>query len=100
MQKIIYYERAIIDALSRQDRHTELAFERMLEYFIVYDRLEHTNHHLIIVEIYRHRRQSIVALSLKNFISDRTLIRYRKKYLECFSLFYQKQSVEEAAISK
>ena len=101
MQKITHFELRIIDALAHKDQATERAFEKMLEYFSIYDQLEQTSHHLIIVEIYRNRRQSLISLSLKSFISDRTLIRYRKKYLECFSLFYNKQRAsEEAAIAK
>lgn len=67
------------------------AYEKTLEYFSVYDIIEHTNHCHILRKIYndgKYRQKSVVALSLSLHTSERTLTRYRKKYLHCISVYF------------
>lgn len=53
--------------------------------------LEQTSHCKNIQSIYQNaktQQKGIVALSLSLHINERTLIRYRKKYLNCLGIFY------------
>lgn len=83
------------------------AYEKMLDFFSVYDILEQTSHYKNIQSIYQNaktQQKGIVALSLSLHINERTLIRYRKKYLNCIGIFYMAElngkEIAAADISK
>lgn len=83
------------------------AYEKMLDFFSVYDILEQTSHCKNIQSIYQNaktQQKGIVALSLSLHINERTLIRYRTKYLNCLGIFYMAElngkEIAAADISK
>lgn len=83
-------EHMILKALaSDADKNSAVlyAFEKTKEFFAVYDIIENTNHADIIQAIYspaKNRGNTLLHLSARLHISDRTLYRYRRKYMNCF----------------
>ena len=73
------------------------AWDRLMDYFSTKDYLEGSNHVQIIKYIYLRKhylKESFFSVAWKNYIGERTLYRYRKKYIECFAKYYmEEQSV-------
>ncbi len=89
---------SILFSTDRPDSAVLSAFQKMLEFFSAYDFLHHINHLSIIHSIYHNHSyasKTIIHLSLKDNISDRTIYRYRKMYIRCFAYYYQKESRTE-----
>lgn len=98
-----------VKIVTRMDNNPVLmrTYEKMLDFFSVYDILEQTSHCKNIQSIYQNaktQQKGIVALSLSLHINERTLIRYRKKYLNCLGIFYMAElngkEIAAADISK
>ena len=98
-----------VKIVTRMDNNPVLMqkYEKMLDFFSVYDILEQTSHCKNIQSIYQNaktQQKGIVALSLSLHINERTLIRYRKKYLNCLGIFYMAElngkEIAAADISK
>lgn len=67
------------------------AWNRMIDYFLTNDFLEGNNHVEIITYIYttrNHLKETLYCFAWKNYIGERTLYRYRKKYVLCFKRYY------------
>ena len=78
-----------------QDSAAIRAWRRTLDYFLTNDFLDGHNHVEIIVYIYTTKRylsESIYCFAWKNYIGERTLYRYRKKYIRCFKHYYEEES--------
>ena len=74
------------------------AWKRMMDYYLTKDFLEGHNHVSIIVYIYQSKRylnETLYCFSWKNFIGERTLYRYRKKYILCFKHYYKEEIDKE-----
>lgn len=97
-QKIKQQEKHIRNLLRTNkapDSSEQIAWQKTLEYYAVKDALEGTNHWSLIKYIYTDRwsvHDTQFALSQKLCLSERSLFRYRKKYIECFYFFYNKET--------
>ncbi|MBQ8885906.1 MAG: hypothetical protein IJY62_06035 [Clostridia bacterium] len=59
----------------------ESLYEKVLQYFTIYDATEYTNHTKNIRALYgMNTVGSGVAVGLRLFLSESTLLRYRRKY--------------------
>lgn len=90
-------EKLIIGLLN--DERVEAVFSNVLLFYQIYDILYGTNKSTVLKTIYleRHHR-GIVAMTLDLFLSDRTLLRYRKEFVDCFYAVMQIcGSIEEIA---
>lgn len=77
------------------------AWNRFLDYFRTYDLLEGTRHVDLIRYIYLKRAQkqeTMFCIAWKNALSERTLYRYRQKYVKCFHEYYH-QELQSATVS-
>lgn len=86
--------REMIILYEDEDTPARRAWKKMLEYFALNDRLEATNHIELIEYIYnprRYVRQTLFCVAWNNYIGERTLYRYRKKYIKCFDLCYRNE---------
>ena len=74
------------------------AWNRMMDYYGMKDFLEQANHVKVIVYIYlrnKHLNETLYCVSWKNYIGERTLYHYRKKYVLCFKRYYQLEQEQE-----
>ncbi|MBQ8428035.1 MAG: hypothetical protein IJX18_02140 [Clostridia bacterium] len=70
------------------------AWARLVDFSSTIDELEKTSHTRLLHYLYCRpatQRESMLHIALKHALSERTLYRYRKKYIDCFFLFYQKE---------
>lgn len=70
----------------------------MMDYYLTNDFLDGNHHVDIIVYIYQSKRylnETLYCFSWKNFIGERTLYRYRKKYILCFKRYYKEEKQKE-----
>lgn len=74
------------------------AWKRMMDYYLTKDFLDGHHHVDIIIYIYQRKRylnETLYCLSWKNYIGERTLYRYRKKYILCFKWYYAEEKQKE-----
>ena len=74
------------------------AWDRLLNYYIMYDFLEGHNHVALITYIYQSKHalhETIYCFAWKHYIGERTLYRYRKKYILCFKRYYEEELKQE-----
>ena len=74
------------------------AWNRMMDYYLTKDFLDGHHHVDIIIYIYQARHylnETVYCFSWKNFIGERTLYRYRKKYILCFKRYYTEEKQKE-----
>ena len=96
-------EEAWIRSLINEHKNQEndaatLAWKRMIDYFLTNDFLEGNNHVAIITYIYTTRHyvnETFYCFAWKNFIGERTLYRYRKKYILCFKHYYSEEQEKQ-----
>lgn len=77
------------------------AWDRMLDYFVTNDFLDGHHHVEIIVYIYqtnRYLNETVYCFAWKHFIGERTLYRYRKKYIRCFKRYYEEEKKKENVV--
>ncbi len=87
MHKIKTDEIAISNAIIAKDLPTLKAFKIMSGYFYMYDTLHNTNHLKNIKKLYLERKnENLIKISNSLYVEDRSLTRYRKKYLKCFKI--------------
>ena len=70
------------------------AMQKLTEFFSTIDELEFSNHARVIHDLYSRpatANESILYVSLKHAVSERTLYRYRHRYIRCFLMYYQKE---------
>ena len=97
-QKIKQEEMRIRELLYENEPAAIRAWKRMMDYFTTNDYLEGNNHIKIISYIYLTRHyldETFYCCAWKNFIGERTLYRYRKKYVSCFTRFYKEEKSAE-----
>lgn len=78
----------------KQDCAVVRAWKRLMDYFSTKDYLEGSVHIQIIHYIYlnnRHMKETFFSVAWKNYVGERTLYRYRKKYIECFKKYYMEE---------
>ena len=76
------------------------AWERMKDYYLTKDYLDGHHHVEIIDYIYKSQRylmETVYCFAWKNFVGERTLYRYRKKYIRCFKRYYKQEQQKEIA---
>ena len=95
-------EEAWIRNLINENRSSESAairaWNRMIDYFSTNDFLDGYNHVEIITYIYKtkhYANETVYCLAWKNYIGERTLYRYRKKYILCFKRYYEEEQEKE-----
>lgn len=89
--------RSLIKDLSKQTPAVR-AWNRMMDYFLTNDYLDGNHHVQTIVYIYQtncYRNETIYCFAWKNYIGERTLYRYRKKYILCFKRYYEEECGNE-----
>ncbi len=100
-QKIKAEETWIRNLINESKMHNSPAYRawnRMLDYFLMNDFLDGHDHVAIIRYIYRTKRalhETVYCFAWKHFIAERTLYRYRKKYIRCFKRFYAEELEKE-----
>ena len=70
------------------------AWNRMIDYFTTNDFLDGYHHFEIITYIYETKHylnETVYCFAWKNCIGERTLYRYRKKYILCFKRYYEEE---------
>lgn len=84
---------------SLDDKRVKAVFSNVLLFYQIYDILHGTNKSKALRMIYLERRhRGVVAMTLDLFLSDRTLLRYRKEFVDCFYAVMQiRGSIEEIA---
>ncbi len=102
MSQLQTIENYIRNSLLEKDEKylsVKVAFEQTQEYFKIYDCMESTCHCSVMREIYLKPKNSIINLSLRTHLSEKTLYRYRKKYISYFCYFFNGDVLSEAAIA-
>ena len=87
--KINTMEQKLIKLLTEDNDDFRLIWTRFLDYYATKDALENSNHIDFIRTIYSKKQPHTlkhVSLSCNLHISERTLYRYRKQYLQCLEL--------------
>lgn len=98
LQKTYFEEFKIINLIKENNRCAVLAFEKLLRRFQEEYEKNGTIDALIIDSIYVKQNFSYLwQLARDNHLSDSTLLRYRKKYLEWFSFYYEKEMQSEVS---
>ena len=80
-------EKTILRQLEQKNPHYLNAYRRTVDFFVVYDAIEGTNHRHIVRCLFgegRNRRKTVDGIALEQFCSSRTLYRYVVKYIICF----------------
>ncbi len=86
MQKIKTDEIAITNSIKEKDQQTIDAFKMMAICLKVYDEVYNTNHFKNVKKLYLERNaENLIKISNGLYTDDRSLTRYRKKYLLCFN---------------
>ena len=93
-------EEAWIRSLINKDQESAAvrAWNRMMDYYLTKDFLDGHHHVDIIIYIYQaqhYLNETVYCFSWKNFIGERTLYRYRKKYILCFKRYYTEEKQKE-----
>lgn len=72
-----------------EDVSTDPIIQEMLDFWKHYDALRHTNHYQILLTLGSpaSKRFSSEGIALQVNVCDRTLLRYRKMYLESYFAF-------------
>ena len=92
LQKTYFEELKIINLIKGNDPFAISAFEKLLRRFREEHEKDGTIDVLIIDSIYIRQNFSYLwQLARDYYLSDSTLLRYRKKYLEWFSFYYEKE---------
>lgn len=87
MRKLKTEEKEIALLIKNKDSETLESFKLLTACFYVFDELNKTSHLKNIKKLYLNSsKDSIVKTSDNLFTNERTLTRYRKKYLKCFSI--------------
>ncbi len=88
MEKIVTTEKKMLAYVTQHQETPEAeAFREMLRFWEIYDAVSNTNHAEIIKIVYSEAAiaQTNVAKYLKANVSENTLIRYRKMYLDSYN---------------
>lgn len=86
MQKTKTKEKEIAKLLKAKNSHTEQVFKAMAFCMYVYDNMFGTKHFDNIKAIYfKYADESVIKIADKLKSNDRTLTRYRNRYLECMT---------------
>lgn len=87
MRKLKTEEAEIAALIENHNQETIESFKMLTACLYVYDELNNTNHLKNVKKIYlNNHKDSIVKTSDKLFTNERTLTRYRKKYIKCFRI--------------
>ena len=87
--------RSLINKNEAQESAAVRAWKRMMDYFLTNDFLEGNHQVALITYIYKtkhYQNETCYCFAWKNFIGERTLYRYRKKYILCFKHYYVEES--------
>ena len=90
--------RSLIEKKGLRESAAIRAWNRMMDYFLTNDFLEGSNHVAIITYIYlttHYVNETFYCFAWKNFIGERTLYRYRKKYIFCFKYYYNEEQAKQ-----
>ena len=90
--------RNLINENEVQDSAAVRAWKRMMDYYLTKDFLDGHHHVEIIIYIYktkRHLKETVYCFAWKNCIGERTLYRYRKKYILCFKRYYTEEKQKD-----
>ena len=92
LQKTYFEELKIINLIKENNPCAVLAFEKLSTRFQEEREKDGTIDALIVDSIYiKHNFAYLWQLARDYHLSDSTLLRYRKKYLEWFSFYYNKE---------
>ena len=94
--------RALIEKNQSQESAAVRAWERMMDYYLTKDFLEGHHHVELIIYIYKTKRylqETVYCFAWKNCIAERTLYRYRKKYILCFKRYYMEEKQKEEFVN-
>ncbi len=70
------------------------AWERLMDYYSTKDYMEGYTHAKIIEYIYQakqYERETCECSARKKFVAPRTMYRYRKEYIKCFTRYYEQE---------
>ena len=90
--------RDLIEENQDQESAAVRAWKKMIDYYVMKDFLEGHHHVEIILYIYRTKNylnQTFYCCAWKNYVGERTLYRYRKKYILCFKQYYTQEKQKE-----
>lgn len=91
--------RQLINGKGIQESAAIRAWNRMIDYFLMNDYLEGHHHSEIITYIYltkHYLNETVYCMSWNTCIGERTLYRYRKKYVLCFKYYYGEEQGQAA----
>lgn len=91
MKKLTTIEQTIVtDNVNNAQPVHRKTFGEMLKFWSIFDLIYKTNHRYIVETIYSpyECKQTNVHKSMKVFVSERTLTRYRKNYLTCYFAYF------------
>ena len=94
--------RALIEKNQSQESAAVRAWNRMMDYYLMKDFLDGHHHVDIILYIYQTKHylnQTFYCCAWRNFVGERTLYRYRKKYILCFKQYYTQEQEKEIGTS-
>ena len=90
--------RSLLKESVAQESAASRAWNRMIDYYLTNDFLDGNNHAEIIVYIYltnHYLNETVYCVSWKNYVGERTLYRYRKKYILCFKRYYEEEKKKD-----
>lgn len=86
MHKMKTDEIAITNSIKEHDQQTLDTFKMMAICIKVYDEIYNTNHFENVKKLYLERKKdNLIKISNSLYTHDRSLTRYRKRYLKCFN---------------
>ena len=94
--------RSLINENEAQESAAIRAWKRMMDYYLTKDFLDGHHHVEIIIYIYQTKHylnETFYCFAWKNFIGERTLYRYRKKYILCFKRYYTEEKQKEKFVN-
>ena len=94
--------RNLIEENGNEDSAAVRAWKRMMDYYLTKDFLDGHHHVELIICIYKTKRylkETVYCFAWKNCIGERTLYRYRKKYILCFKRYYTEEKQKEEFVN-
>ncbi len=94
-RKFITQEDVLATALKNQNsKETQKFRNDFLSFWECYDAIYGTNHIKIISELYLKRKHTLEEIAFNCYVDDKTLYRYRRKYMESARFFMTKTSID------
>ena len=94
-EKTVTQENSLAKVMKNPDSKEKENFANdFLNFWECYDAIHGTNHMAIISELYLKREHTLEEIAFNCYIDDKTLYRYRRKYMESVRFFKTKNGVD------